>query len=107
MIVTEEVKETYQKQFQELGNKVADCVMLFSLDKLEAFPSGHMDNQEFLQNTMEKNLNLTQKRSQTNSMRNLHKEISKTILDHMQDIHNNFSSKWKEKIIQEKMAVNP
>ena len=77
-----------------IGDKVADCVMLFSLEKLEAFP---LDTWilKILQKYYSNNFCIDKKIYQKRDMKistNIFWIISESTLD----ILNNFSIKWKE-----------
>ena len=57
-----------------VGNKVADCVLLFSLDKLEAFPLDRWTIR-ILENYYPKNFHLETKTITDKQYQNLHEKI--------------------------------
>ena len=96
-------KNSYQEakekicQIPGVGNKVADCVLLFSLNKLEAFPLDRWMIR-ILEKYYSKQFQLETKTITEKQYEILHEKIVNVILVHLQDIHNNFSLRWKEKI---------
>jgi 3-methyladenine DNA glycosylase/8-oxoguanine DNA glycosylase len=90
-----------------VGNKVADCVMLFSLDKLESVPLDRWIVR-ILSKYYNDKFEIKTKTITPKQYNVLHQKNYKNILDHMLGIHNNFFSNQKERKNQKKVGLlNP